>query len=76
MSNLGKYQEFTVAAKAAGGVDVLLRSMRRASFIKGVGVGALVMGVGLAILGEIEERRVNRQIHEEIEEALAHAEDE
>jgi hypothetical protein len=51
MGNLGAYQVLTTAAKNAGGVDALLREIKKAAFDKGVKVGAV--GGGLAVGGVV-----------------------
>jgi hypothetical protein len=46
MSNLGRYQEFTTAAKAAGGVDKYLRHIKAGAVLKAAPVLLAIGGVG------------------------------
>lgn len=50
MSNLGRYQEFTTAAKAAGGVDAYLRDIEVGAIVKAAPV-LLIAGAGLGWAG-------------------------
>ncbi|MFE7238220.1 hypothetical protein [Streptomyces sp. NPDC057580] len=50
MGNLGRYQDITTAAKAAGGVDKLIKAIEKVAYVKGAGVGAAgVLAVGGAV---------------------------
>jgi hypothetical protein len=51
MGNLGAYQIFTTAAKKAGGVEALLKTIKGDAFGKGVKVGAV--GGGLVVGGVV-----------------------
>lgn len=59
MGNLGAYEEFSTAAKKAGGVDALLDVIKKAAFDKGSsdgftkGVVAGVVGGGLVVGGAV-----------------------
>lgn len=50
MSNLGRYQEFTTAAKAAGGVDEYLRHIEVGAIVKAAPL-LLIAGAGLGWAG-------------------------
>ncbi|MFE4716222.1 hypothetical protein ACFRLW_07195 [Streptomyces sp. NPDC056728] len=51
MGNLGAYQVITTAAKRAGGVEALLREIKKGAFDKGLKVGAV--GGALAASGAV-----------------------
>ncbi|MEU5267103.1 hypothetical protein [Streptomyces hygroscopicus] len=75
MGNLGAYQAITTAAKAAGGVDKLISTIKKAAFAKGVAAGA-VGGVlaacgGFAVTGRVRDALKAREARaEEAEEQL------
>ena len=68
MSNLGPYQDFTTAAKQAGGVEPFLAAMERAAFLRGVGATLVVVGGVVTIAGVVQRRReLHKRKHEEKE---------
>lgn len=65
MSNLGRYQEFTTAAKQAGGVDAYLTAMKRGAALRGAGVTFVIGGVILIGIGEVKQRRAVKRAEQE-----------
>ncbi|MFF0285025.1 hypothetical protein [Streptomyces sp. NPDC005262] len=66
MSNLGRYQDITAAAKAAGGVDKLVKAIEKVGFVKGAWVGA---AGGLAVGGAVAAAGHFRGVKKAAEEA-------
>ena len=68
MSNLGPYQEFTTQAKAAGGVDALLDTIKRDAVIeaapkqegKGIIIGVLITATLAGIVELIRHKKHER----------------
>lgn len=80
MSNLGPYQDITTAAKAAGGVDLLIKAIEKGAVQKaapsllGTGLGAgVALGVGasLGVKRWLDQRQADKEAAEEAKVQLA-----
>lgn len=80
MSNLGAFQEITTAAKAAGGVDHLIKAIEKGAVQKaapsllatGLGAGvALGVGVSLGAKRWLGQRKADQDAAEEAKTQLA-----
>lgn len=56
IENLGRYGEFTQAAKAAGGVDNYLGQVKTGARAEGAVIGIVVAAAGAWVVGKIRQR--------------------
>lgn len=80
MSNLGAFQEITTAAKAAGGVDLLIKAIEKGAVQKaappllatGLGAGvALGVGASLGVKRWLDQRQAGKEAAEKAKVQLA-----
>ncbi|MGX1598218.1 hypothetical protein ACWIDS_14295 [Dietzia maris] len=73
MSNLGPYQEITAAAKAAGGVDLLIKSLEKGAVQKAAPsllATGLGVGVTLGVKRWVIQRKADLAVAEEAKKQL------
>lgn len=62
MSNLGAYQDMTVSAKQAGGVEAYIKAIERGVAPKYIGIGMVIGVTGLWATAYIDSRLQRRRL--------------